>query len=551
MVVLRQSFKGGEMANFVINEYKLDIVPQGSYPVVYLSQYEDGRDIKFYMLNRGFPLEIPQSGISVFVSGLKANGGYFEHSCEVVDNNTVIMHLETDMTDVSGRGAATLTFTDLDNKKVISAKFIINVQDGISDDGIEVPTEAETILQQILDEIRSEAAKLDLDMDALDAKIEEFKSDVNADVSEFKSDVNADMDSFKSDVNDDIDVINARVDNFLASQTGVSNGEKFTITPLYSAPTDGSASSYVTLSDDPINYPYLIIQFGVYTSGTSGYKTVDRAIVSGSDFRAATQANPFICNAFGVFDNASEGGTRYYPLRAVQLSMWKYTTGETQYKAYRSRFDSLDWSGMGSQDAYGYSGSGNDFIVRAVYGIKFVDAGTSKDPELTDIRIGADGYSYPSAGAAVRSQMKGQIEGTALNLGPFDDETTIPKSKLDSELNQLLDGMSSDIDTIEEKLINNNATIAELSASDLNNVNISIPNCSSTYTFLIVQSDCQGWKDIVIIPTRFVATCRLYMGYNHGSACTVAYTSNNLLFKDPSFITGVTSATIRVYGIRR
>ena len=147
--------------------------------------------------------------------------------------------------------------------------------------------------------------------------------------------------------------------------------------------------------------------------------------------------------------------------------------------------------------------------------------------------------------------MKGQIVGTALNLGPFDDETTIPKSKLDSDLNDLLDGMSSDIDAIENKLIDNNATIAELSSSDLNNVNINIPNCSSTYTYLIVQADCQGWKDIVIIPTRYVATSRLYMGFNHGSACTVAYTSNNLLFKDPSFASGVSSATIRVYGIRR
>lgn len=539
------------MANFVVNEYKLDVTPQGNYPVVYLSQYEDGRDISFYMLNRGTPLEIPSEGISVFVSGLKQNGGYFEHQCEIVDGGYVVMHVEPDMTDVSGRGAATLTFTDLDDKKVISAKFIVNVQEGISDEGIEIPTEAETVFQQLLDEIRAEAAKLDLDMDALDAKIEEFKSDVNADVAEFKSDVNADIDDFKSDVNDDIDTINARIDNFLASQTGVSNGDKFTVSLLYNVPADGSISSYVSLSDDPINYPYLIIQFGLYTAGSGGYKTVDRAIVSGSDFRAATENNPYICNSFGIFDSASEGGTSNYPLRAVQLSMWKYTSGDSMYTAYRARFDTLDWSGMGGQNAYGYSGAGNNFIVKAVYGIKFVDAGTSKDPELADIRIGADGYSYPSAGAAVRSQMKGQIVGTALNLGPFDDGVTIPKSKLDSDLNDLLDGMSSDIDTIEEKLINNNATIAELSSSGLNDVNISIPNCSSTYTYLIVQADCQGWKDIVIIPTRYVATSRLYMGFNHGSACTVAYTSNNLNFKDPSFASGVSSATIRVYGIRR
>lgn len=426
------------MANFVINEYKLDITPQGEYPVVYLSQYEDGRDIKFYMLNKGTPLEIPESGISVFISGLKANGGYFEHSCEVVDNNTVIVHVEADMTDVSGRGAATLTFTDLDNKKVISAKFILNVQDGVSDGGIEIPTEAETIFQQILNEIRSEAAKLDLDMDAIDTKIEEFKSDVNEDVSEFKSGMNADMDSFKSDVNGDIDdfkgdvnadinVINNRMDNFLATQRGVSNGEKFTVTALYSAPSSG-VSSYVSLSDDPINYPYLIISFGVYTTGTGGYRTVDRAIVSGSDLRAATQSNPFICNSFGVFDGASESGTQYYPLNAVQLSMWKYTTGDTLYKAYRARFDVFSWAGMKDQDAYGYSWEGTDFIVKAVYGIKFVDAGTSKDPELADIRVGADGVTYTSAGEAVRKQIvknSGTHANVAKTVSEMVDDTRV------------------------------------------------------------------------------------------------------------------------------
>ena len=30
------------MSSFVIDDYRLDITPQGNYPVVYLSQFEDG-----------------------------------------------------------------------------------------------------------------------------------------------------------------------------------------------------------------------------------------------------------------------------------------------------------------------------------------------------------------------------------------------------------------------------------------------------------------------------------------------------------------------------
>ena len=55
------------MANFVTDNYKLDITPQGSYPVVYMSQFEDGRQIRFRILNRGMSYTIP-SGISAFVS---------------------------------------------------------------------------------------------------------------------------------------------------------------------------------------------------------------------------------------------------------------------------------------------------------------------------------------------------------------------------------------------------------------------------------------------------------------------------------------------------
>lgn len=165
------------MASFVTNEYKLDITPQGNYPVVYLSQFENGRQIKFIMMNRGRAFTIP-SGLSASISGVKSNGGYYEHTC-TFDSRNVYVPVEDDMSDASGRGVAIIKFTDGDGDTVISAKFVVNVQETPSDGGIEIPTVAETILQQILSEIRGKIAELNAHIDEMDENYQDFIDDAN------------------------------------------------------------------------------------------------------------------------------------------------------------------------------------------------------------------------------------------------------------------------------------------------------------------------------------------------------------------------------------
>lgn len=165
------------MASFVTNEYKLDITPQGNYPVVYLSQFENGRQIKFIMMNRGRAFTIP-SGLSASISGVKSNGGYYEHTC-TFDSRNVYVPIEDDMVDASGRGVAIIKFTDGDGDTVISAKFVVNVQETPSDGGIEIPTAAETILQQILSEIRSKIAELNTHIAEMDENYQDFIDDAS------------------------------------------------------------------------------------------------------------------------------------------------------------------------------------------------------------------------------------------------------------------------------------------------------------------------------------------------------------------------------------
>lgn len=413
------------MASFVVNEYKLDITPQGNYPVVYLSQFENGRQIKFIMMNRGRVFTIPSSGISVTISGVKSNGGYYEHIC-TFDSRNVYVSVVDDMTDVSGRGVATIKFTDGDGDTVVSAKFVMNVQEATTDSGIEIPTVAETILQQILSEIREEASKLDIDMDELDAKIEEFKAFVNNNYSEFTDGINSDFDDFKSDVNEDIDGIDARMDVFLATQAGVSNGIVIQSDILYEKPNSGGWSSYINLSQDPRNYDYLILTYGTITGYISDFTSYGDRIIKPTDLINASQSKPLGIGFSGSLEGSSGDTPNPRSMNQYLIKIYRVSGGYTRYEAFNC---AAWWSGSSSANAHGYcDGQDAEAMISRVIGIKFVPAGTDKDAELADIRVGADGVTYTSAGEAVRKQIiknSGTHANVAKTVSEMVDDTRV------------------------------------------------------------------------------------------------------------------------------
>ena len=368
------------MGNFITNDYKLDITPQGNYPVVYLSQHEDGRDIRFLMLNKGKLLTI-QSGISAFVSGLKSNGGYYEHLC-TVDGSYVIMPVEADMTDVSGRGVANIKLTNESGDKVISAKFVVNVQESVSDNGIVVPVVAETILQQILNEIRA------------------YASSLNIGISQLRRDLDAEISSFESDINESVDTLDARIDEFIAGQSGTSNGTLITTTNLYTG--DGTAAS-ISLSGNPANYDYLEIWYRINGRHDEVQTIPALKLGNGISLRViADIQNTVTPVAGGVVQSPAE------------LLIYEFRlTKDTNASGYVYNLSVVPWSWTGAHaedsevSTVCISGSG----ITSIKGIKYTDAGTSKDSELVDIRVGTDGTTYQTAGAAVRAQIENVESG--------------------------------------------------------------------------------------------------------------------------------------------
>lgn len=158
------------MAVIAKQRYKLDIAPKGGWVIVYASQHDNGaREIEFEITNQGNAYSIPAS-INISVQGVKSNKGYFSHSCSYT-GNIVKMALANDMTDVIGKAICVLKFTNSSQQKLATAKFILNVDSDSSSEGVIIDTEAEEIFNQMLNEIRAQAASVSADIAELQSMV--------------------------------------------------------------------------------------------------------------------------------------------------------------------------------------------------------------------------------------------------------------------------------------------------------------------------------------------------------------------------------------------
>ena len=215
--------------------------------------------------------------------------------------------------------------------------------------------------------------------------------DVYAQILALLGQLNYNVNSYQSDVTTSIGVISSRLDAFVADHAGIY-GE----TVLWDADTAPETMSgnvkLVTLSDDCNDYDFVDMYFGDYIKTTTGEKFADH---------------------YQEIYEPSFDGTASPTDKTLAFTKWifkPYGTNDPDGVHFGIEYDDRwKWNGNASSNAEYVSITVSGWPIDKIIGRKRVS-----DAEIVDLRTGADGVVYQTAGAAVRAQIEAledQIEG--------------------------------------------------------------------------------------------------------------------------------------------
>lgn len=106
------------------NPTKLNLIPSGVMPVIYISQDDAGYDKEFLIYSGDIPYNIP-SGVSVTIRGTKADGlGVTETATFTTDSNLVTVAITEQMVAAAGQNVYELVFVDTNGLRVASINMV-------------------------------------------------------------------------------------------------------------------------------------------------------------------------------------------------------------------------------------------------------------------------------------------------------------------------------------------------------------------------------------------------------------------------------------------
>ena len=134
---------------------KLNLIPAGVMPVVYINQGDTGYDKEFLIYNGDSPYNVP-SGVSATIRGTKAdNYGVTEAAAVTTGSNLVTVTITEQMVAAAGENVYELVFVDTDGLRVASINMVWAVKRDalgdsvISDSDLDYATQVMNTLQSV------------------------------------------------------------------------------------------------------------------------------------------------------------------------------------------------------------------------------------------------------------------------------------------------------------------------------------------------------------------------------------------------------------------
>lgn len=137
------------------SQTKLNLIPSGVMPVVYINQSDAGYDKEFLIYNGDSPYNVP-SGVSATIRGTKADGyGVTEAATVTTGSNLVTVTITEQMVAAAGKNLYELVFVDTNDLRVASINMIWMVKKDalgdsvISDSDLDYATTVMNELQSV------------------------------------------------------------------------------------------------------------------------------------------------------------------------------------------------------------------------------------------------------------------------------------------------------------------------------------------------------------------------------------------------------------------